>query len=133
MKMVLNTDGGARGNPGPGAIGVVLKNSDGDIILELGQYIGRSTNNEAEYKALLTGLKSAKEKNASSLSCYLDSELVVKQMRGEYKVKNSKLKKFFDEAKKLEKSFTKIEYKHVPRSKNKEADTLVNKVLDSTL
>ena len=95
MKMVLNTDGGARGNPGPGAIGVVLKNSDGDIILELGQYIGQSTNNEAEYKALLTGLKSAKEKNASSLSCYLDSELVVKQMKGELYCRYLKVRRNF--------------------------------------
>ncbi len=130
MKMVLNTDGGARGNPGPGAIGVILRNGDGEKVFELGKYIGKATNNEAEYQAVIAGLQIALEKNASELLCKLDSELVVKQLNGLYKVKDKRMKEFWSNAKAIEKNFKKVEYTHVPRSENSEADEIVNKVLD---
>lgn len=128
--MILNTDGGARGNPGPGAIGVVIKNAKGEVVFELGRYLGVCTNNEAEYKALEAGMQSALEKKFADLTCNLDSELVVKQLNGEYKVKNDRLQILYKKIKELEKKFEKISYHHVPRAKNKEADALVNKVLD---
>lgn len=132
MKLILNTDGGARGNPGPAAIGVVLRNSEGTAVTEIGKYIGVGTNNEAEYKALVEGLGAAVEKGAQELECFLDSELVVKQMRGEYKIKHTGLKKLWEQAKAFESKIEKVSYSHVPREKNKEADAIVNKVLDST-
>lgn len=130
---ILNTDGGARGNPGPGAAGVVLKDSSGKILKELGTYLGVCTNNEAEYKALIKGLQVAAEKKALNLKCYLDSELVVKQLRGEYKVKSDKLRVFYNQVKKLEGSFSRIEYHYVSRKKNVRADKLVNEVLNTAL
>ena len=96
--MNLFTDGGARGNPGPGAIGVVFKDDGGKIVFELGKYLGKCTNNEAEYEALITGLETAIEKKYSELTCHLDSELVVKQLNGLYKVKNERLKVLFNKA-----------------------------------
>lgn len=129
-KYILNTDGGARGNPGPGAIGVVLKTGRNVIVKEVGKYLGQSTNNEAEYQALIEGLNVAREKGATELACRLDSELVVKQLRGEYKIKSVRLKNFYIQIKNLEKEFKKVEYAHVPRSQNKEADRLVNETLD---
>lgn len=130
-KYTLFTDGGARGNPGPGAIGVVLKNEAGEIVYEASQYIGPSTNNEAEYKALIHGLEVAKDKNPGTLACFLDSELVVKQLNGEYRVKNDKLKMLFDNVKKLQFEIPNISFNHVLRKKNKEADKLVNTALDN--
>jgi ribonuclease HI len=127
----LNTDGGARGNPGPSAIAAVLKSTDGSITKELGRYIGHATNNEAEYQALIMGLELAKDEKVKNLKCLLDSELVVKQLNGEYKVKISHLKEHYKKIKDLEKNFELITYNHVRREQNKEADALVNKVLDS--
>lgn len=127
----LYTDGGARGNPGPGAAGIVLKSSSRGILKEIGKYLGTCTNNEAEYRALIIGLKAAKNVSAKTLTCYLDSELVVKQLKGEYRVKSLTLKPLFKKAKKLEGEFDKVYYRHVTRSKNFRADKLVNEVLDS--
>jgi ribonuclease HI len=129
MNYVLHTDGGARGNPGPAAIGIVLK-KDGKTIYELGSYIGKDTNNVAEYKAVIEGLKAAQEKKIKRLTCYIDSELVVKQLKGEYKVKQAHLKFLWTQVKTIENSFVKVSYEHVKREKNAEADALVNKVLD---
>jgi len=126
----LYTDGGARGNPGPAAAGVVLKNSSGKIIKELGLYLGETTNNQAEYKALVLGLRTAIEQGVTKISCFLDSELVVRQLNGEYKVKNVGLKPLKTEVNALEKSFQEVTYHHVKRDKNKKADHLVNQVLD---
>jgi len=131
MKINLFTDGGARGNPGPGAIGVVLKNSKGEVIKEVGKFIGECTNNEAEYEALIEGLDCALEKKATNLVCHLDSQLIVKQLNGEFKVKNPRMKKYWNFVKRLEKQFKAVEYKQVPREKNAEADALVNEVLDT--
>jgi ribonuclease HI len=130
-KFTMNTDGGARGNPGPGAIGIVLRNSQADIILELGKFLGTCTNNEAEYLALVEGLTAASDKGIAILECRLDSELVVKQLTGLYKVKEPRMKVLYDIVKDLEQKFTNVTYKHVPRTLNKEADKLVNQVLDS--
>lgn len=130
--MILFTDGGARGNPGPSAIGVVLKDLENATVTELGRYIGSATNNEAEYTALIEGLKLAISKNVLELECRLDSELVVKQMNGLYKVKNERLEKMYKEAKGLCQKFSNVTFVHIPRTKNKEADALVNKVLDAT-
>lgn len=133
MEVTMFTDGGARGNPGPAAIGVVIKNHKGDVIQKTGKYIGESTNNDAEYKALLDGVTSLKEMGATKVKCYLDSELVVKQMNGLYKVKNQNIKTLWSKIKIIEKSFEEISYHHVKREKNMEADSIVNEVLDSAL
>jgi ribonuclease HI len=131
MKLILYTDGGARGNPGPGAIGVIIKNSEGKVIKEVGKFIGRATNNEAEYKAIVEGLKECKDKKATSLECFLDSLLVVNQLKGDFKVKDKKMKVLWNEVKDLEKSFKEVLYHHIPREKNYLADKVVNEVLDS--
>ena len=129
MTYTLHTDGGARGNPGPGAIGAVITKGN-EVIYELSKYIGKCTNNEAEYFAVLYGLKSALNKNITKLEVFVDSELVVKQINGEYRVKNLRLKKIFDKVKKLQSEFEKISFIHVKRNKNKRADALVNEALD---
>ncbi len=124
----LFTDGGARGNPGPAAIGGVL-------ILDakshtFSEYIGETTNNQAEYKALLFGLQLAQQHKVDELHCFLDSELVVKQINKEYKVKDQDLAKLFVKVWNLAQSFKKITFSHVRREMNKEADRLVNVALD---
>ncbi len=131
MQAKLFTDGGSRGNPGPAAAGVVLTFSD-TTTKELGVYLGKCTNNEAEYQALLAGLTLALEHNVTALACFLDSELVVKQLNGVYKVKNVRMQELYMQVKKLEKQFEKITYTSVPREQNSQADGLVNQVLDST-
>lgn len=128
--MKLYTDGGARGNPGPAAAGVVLEDSSDNTVKELGLYLGEITNNQAEYKALILGMETAQTMGVKELDCILDSELVVRQLIGEYKVKNAGLRPLWQEAKNLEKKFDKITYSHVKRHKNKDADRLVNEVLD---
>lgn len=129
MSYVMFTDGGARGNPGPAAIGVIIKHND-KIVRELGIFLGEKTNNEAEYTALITGLETCKEIGVTDLTCKLDSELVVKQVNGEYKVKEARLKEMWAKVKKLQTSFKNIAFVHVLRNQNKEADALVNKTLD---
>jgi len=128
---VLFTDGGARGNPGPGAAGVILENTSGKIVREARKYLGECTNNEAEYSALIIGLKIANEASAKDIVCCLDSELLVRQLNGIYKVKSLNLKPFYEKVKTLEKSFDKVVYSHIARSRNSRADKLVNEVLDS--
>ena len=130
MKGFLYTDGGARGNPGPAAIGVVLKDSDNKNIEIKGKYLGSSTNNNAEYEAIILGLELALRHGITTLDCFLDSELVVRQIKGIYKVKNENLKELFNKVKILENKFEKITFTHVLRALNKEADAIVNKVLD---
>ena len=129
----LYTDGGARGNPGPAGIGGVVNyvNSEGQKVQkEFKEYIGEATNNQAEYQALLKGLHLAGELGIRELSVKMDSELIVKQLRGEYKVKNADLKPLFAEALKLTNKFASVTFDHVLREKNKEADSLVNQALD---
>ncbi|MBI1833718.1 MAG: ribonuclease HI family protein [Candidatus Andersenbacteria bacterium] len=132
MKAKLFTDGGARGNPGPAGIGYVL-DIEGKDALERGEYIGETTNNQAEYKALIAGLTLAQSEEVSELHCFLDSELVVKQMNGQYRVKHVDMKPLHKEAKRIAADFTKITFAHVLRSKNEKADFLVNKAIDAAI
>jgi ribonuclease HI len=134
-KYVLYSDGGARGNPGPAGIGFVLYEifSDGTkkIGAEHAEYIGEATNNVAEYKAILAGVKKAKALGIKELSCFLDSELVAKQLSQKYKIKDPDLGKLFVQVWNLMIGFTKITFQHIPREENKEADRLVNRAIDS--
>ena len=130
MKATLFTDGGARGNPGPAGIGYVLTLENGSTI-EKNAYIGEATNNQAEYKALVAGLELAKSEGVTELSCFLDSELVVKQMQGKYKVKNADLKLLLDRARAIAVGIGEVSYGHVRREKNKIADRLVNEAIDA--
>ena len=127
----MNTDGGARGNPGQAAIGIILKDEKGEKIKAKGHYLGIGTNNEAEYMALLMGLELALELDIQKLECRLDSELVVKQLNGAYKVKMPKLRALYDRVKLLSQKFANIQYVHVHREQNSEADKIVNEVLDN--
>ena len=131
--MILHTDGGARGNPGPGAAAAVLSYENGEVLVQKGIYLGVCTNNDAEYEGLKLGLELAHAYQAKSLVCYLDSELVVKQLKGEYKVKNDRLQILFTQVKQLATNFESVSFMHVPRAKNKLADKLVNEVLDSSM
>ena len=124
------SDGGARGNPGPSAIGVVIKDAAGATLKEIREYIGEGTNNQAEYLALIKALEIMIEHNASQVVCHLDSELVVKQMKLEYKVKDAKLQQLFLRAINLSRKIGRVEYKHIRRELNSHADALVNKALD---
>lgn len=126
----LHVDGGARGNPGPAGIGAVMLDADGDTVFELSETIGEATNNVAEYRALLAGLMRAIERGVSSLDIYSDSELVVKQLRGEYKVRNEGLRPLHDEAIALLRRLDHYRLHAVPRERNAHADMLVNKALD---
>jgi len=131
MKTTLYTDGGARGNPGPAGIGAVL-NIDGEKS-EFKKYIGETTNNQAEYQALILGLEKAREAKVEEIDCFLDSELVVKQLNRQYKVKNPDIAKVFVKVWNLAQQFKKITFKHVFREDNKEADRLVNEAIDEKL
>jgi ribonuclease HI len=130
MKLIINTDGGSRGNPGPAAIGVVIKDSSGKILKKEKRCIGETTNNQAEYQALIHGLEHSKELGGTELEFLLDSELVVKQMQGKFRVKDAGLAKQFVRAHNLMTQFKKVTFKHVRREQNTEADALVNEALD---
>lgn len=127
--MKLFSDGGSRSNPGPSALGFVLFDDKDELLLERGEYLGKRTNNEAEYLGLLAGLHAALAYQPSSLECYLDSDLVVKQLNGYYKVKNERMRKLFEEVKKMEKEFNHVSYCHIPREKNRRADKILNEIL----
>lgn len=129
--MILNTDGGARGNPGPGAAAFVLRNLKGEVIHSSGKLLGTCTNNEAEYQGLILGLREALAFSAKEVTVNMDSELVIKQLTGQYRVKEPRMQTFYKAAKELEKKFKSVKYAHIPRSQNKLADQLVNQTLDS--
>jgi ribonuclease HI len=131
VKARLSTDGGARGNPGPAAYGYVLESEDGHVLDARGERIGVATNNVAEYRALLAGLEKAVELGVSELEVVSDSELLVKQMRGEYKVKNAALRDLFEEATDLADRLERVRYTAVRRAHNELADSLVNEALDA--
>jgi ribonuclease H / adenosylcobalamin/alpha-ribazole phosphatase len=131
VKARLSTDGGARGNPGPAAFGYVLEAEDGSVLAEHGEAIGTATNNVAEYRALVAGLEKALELGVDDLEVVSDSELLVKQMRGEYKVKNAALRELSLEAARLARQLESIAYKAVRREHNERADELVNDALDA--
>lgn len=130
LKLVVNVDGGARGNPGPAAIGAVVQNADGEILEERGERIGTATNNVAEYRALLLGIARAAELGATELELVGDSELIVRQVKGEYKVKDARMRELHGEVKRALRSFDSWSIRHVRRELNTEADRLVNQVLD---
>lgn len=133
QKIIMYTDGGARNNPGPAAIGIWIETLD----KKYGEYIGEKTNNEAEYQALVSGLKKIKQlvgKNntkETEIECYLDSELVVKQLNHQYKLKEEYIQKFFIEIWNLMIDFKAVSFYHIPREKNKISDALVNEALDA--
>jgi ribonuclease HI len=127
-----NVDGGSRGNPGPAAYGVVVRDPRGEIVARLKKYIGKNTNNVAEYFGLIAALDYAQNHGIRALRIESDSELMVKQMRGQYKVKSEELKPLFERAKKMSQMFESFRINHVYREQNKEADALVNQALDET-
>jgi ribonuclease HI len=128
--ITLEFDGGSRGNPGPAGIGVVLRAKDGTELVTLGRYIGRATNNVAEYRGLIAALEKAKELGAKRVAIRGDSELVVKQMRGEYRVKNEALRDLYEEAQALLRQFDHATIDHNYRNKNALADKLANLAMD---
>lgn len=128
-KLFLFTDGASRGNPGPAAAGVVLKGEKGKVLIERGQFLGRMTNNEAEYRALLLGLELAKDLRPETLVCFLDSELVVSQINGLWRVKKSHLRELLFKVRQVERHYPKVLYKLIPREENADADTLANEAL----
>ena len=127
---MVNVDGGARGNPGPAAIAAVLRRPSGEVVEERGERIGRATNNVAEYKALLLGIEMAAAQGASELELVGDSELIVRQVKGEYKVKDATMRELHAEVKKALADFERWSIRHVRREHNAEADRLVNAALD---
>jgi ribonuclease HI len=131
MKLIVNVDGGARGNPGPAAIGIVVRDGEGNVLQDLGETIGEATNNVAEYRALIRGIGLARELGATELQIHGDSELVVKQMLGQYKVKHPDMKPLHAEAKAALDGLDSWSISHVRREQNAEADALVNQALDS--
>jgi ribonuclease HI len=131
MKVVVHVDGGARGNPGPAAIGVVISNPDGELLEELGETIGVATNNVAEYRALLRGIERARALDAREIEIVNDSELVARQLTGAYKVKHPAMKPLHAEAIAALREFDRWRIRSVPRAENARADELVNEALDA--
>ena len=134
--LILHTDGGARGNPGPAAIGVVLEiEQDGarKLVAEVGETIGVATNNIAEYRALVRGLQEARRLGGTEVRCFLDSQLVVEQMNGRFKVKHANVVPLHRQATELSRQFQKVTFGYVPRAQNAGADALVNAALDGKL
>lgn len=132
-KVEIFTDGASWGNPGKAGIGVIICGDDKKIIKEFGKYIGENTNNVAEYIALLYGLEESLKLGAEEIMINSDSELLVKQLRGEYKVKEPHLRRLFEQVAVLFKRFKKIEIKVIPRENNKKADKLANKAIDEAI
>ena len=131
LKAKLSSDGGARGNPGPAAFGYVLEAEDGTVLDARGEAIGVATNNEAEYRGLVAGLEKALELGVDELEVVSDSELVVRQMRGEYKVKKETLRTLNEEASDLARRLARVSFTSVRREHNELADRLVNEALDA--
>ncbi|OGO17436.1 MAG: hypothetical protein A2Z02_05050 [Chloroflexi bacterium RBG_16_48_7] len=133
MHLNIFSDGASRGNPGHSSIGIVINNDLNQKVAEVSRYIGVGTNNQAEYTAVLTALKEAQKLKAASVTLYIDSELIARQLTGEYKVKNKPLQLFFTEVIKIMRTFRSFNVVHIERSRNSEADKLANKALDSFL
>lgn len=131
MNIRIRTDGGSRGNPGPSGIGVVVEDRDsGEVLEERYAYLGTTTNNQAEYRAVLLGLERARALNAKTVEVVADSELLIKQATGVYRVKNPDIRLRFEEMKGLERSFERVTYRHVRREENTKADALANRAMD---
>ena len=130
LVVTVHVDGGARGNPGPGGAGVVVAAADdGTVLHEAGHYLGRATNNVAEYRALVAGLEAAAALGAGEVDVFSDSQLLVRQMNGVYRVKSEKLKPLHERAMTLRESFRRCTLRHVPREQNSRADRLVNRAI----
>jgi len=127
-----NIDGGSRGNPGPASYGVVIRDPRGEVVAKLKKYIGRMTNNVAEYYGLIAALDYAQQHNIRALRVESDSELLVRQMRGQYKVKSAELRPLFERARKMAHNFSSFKIEHVYRDQNADADALANEALDET-
>lgn len=140
MHLIIYTDGGARGNPGPAGIGVAIyrsrdtyhisRNTKLELVEKFGRYIGETTNNQAEYQALLAALKRARALGATEVECRMDSELVVRQMNQQYKVRDPDLAVIFVKVWNETLNFKRVSFMHIPREKNKEADKMVNQAID---
>ena len=131
LAVTIHVDGGSRGNPGPAGAGVVIRNADdGTVLFEGGYYLGRTTNNVAEYQGLLRGLERAAGLNADETRVHSDSELLVRQMNGEYRVRNAGLKPLFQQARQLCGRFRQVTFTHVRREQNADADRLANQAMD---
>ncbi len=128
---ILWSDGAARGNPGPAGIGAILKTPDGEVLAECSDYLGHTTNNVAEYRALLAGLERALEIGIARIEVRADSELMIKQLKGQYRVKNAGLKPLYEQARELLAQFSTVKLSHVRREHNSEADRLANLGIDS--
>ncbi len=133
MRLIVNVDGGARGNPGPAAIGVVVSDADGNVLDELAEPIGVATNNVAEYRALLRGIEWARGLGADELEIVNDSELVARQLTGAYKVKHPSMRPLHQEAVAALRPFASWRIRSVPRAQNARADALVNRALDGEI
>ena len=132
LEVLIHIDGGARGNPGPAGAGVVIQSADdGTALFEGGYFIGRATNNVAEYQGLIEGLARARALGATAVEIRSDSELLVRQMTGEYRVKNAGLKPLYEQAQALASGFAKCNFSHVRREQNVEADRLVNQAINT--
>jgi ribonuclease HI len=131
VKVTIFADGGSRGNPGPAASGAVLFDEGGQVLREIGTFLGIATNNVAEWTGLITGLEAALELGATEVTVRLDSELVVKQLSGLYRVKHPGLIPLHTKAKTLLRKFARVDVGHVPRNQNKAADAVVNQTLDA--
>ena len=131
MKLVVHVDGGSRGNPGPAAAAAVVSSTDGEVLDEAAEYLGRATNNVAEYRGLILGLERAKALGATEVEVYNDSELVAHQINGRYKVKHPDMKPLYLEALERLRAFGRWRILSVPRSQNAAADALVNQELDA--
>lgn len=138
-KYLIHTDGGSRGNPGPAALGVIVEKVGGGLKHEYGEFLGRATNNEAEYQAVIFALKKLKqligkkEAGEAKVEIHTDSELLVHQLNGQYKITGEKIQPFFLELWNLKLDFGEVIFKHIHREKNKEADRMVNVALDKEL
>ncbi|HVP13730.1 MAG TPA: ribonuclease HI family protein [Phycisphaerae bacterium] len=131
MKLVVHFDGGSRGNPGPAGAGVVVQDAQGRPVFEAGFFLGRMTNNAAEYSGLLKGLDAAVQARAREVTVFADSELVVRQLNGDYRVKNPRLRDLFDAALVKLRTFERWTIKHIPREQNHRADELANAAMDA--
>jgi ribonuclease HI len=131
LRVVLSIDGGARGNPGPAGAGFVLRAADdGTVLQEAGLFLGQTTNNVAEYRGLLAGLESAAKLGATQVEVLSDSELLVRQMTGLYRVRSENLKDLFEQARIFQTRFSKCTFRHIPREQNTAADRLVNRAIN---
>lgn len=130
LKLILQSDGASRGNPGPSGAGAILRDTNGAVVREISQYLGLATNNQAEYLALILALEAAISAGVAHLDLRLDSELLVKQLRGEYRVRSLQLQPLFEQAQRLLRRIGSVSIRHVPREQNAAADRLANEAID---